>query len=365
MVSGGALAAFSLIALGIVLVPGPNMIYVLSRTLTLGQAAGLIAVSGVTLGTTTHMLAAAFGLTTLIVEVPHALDCLRVAGAVYLTYLAGITLTRPSSLVDARGVSAGRGGKLFGLGLLVSLLNPAIALLYLTLLPQFIDPVRGSVLGQSLVLGLAHILIGVAVNSVVVVMAKAFARFAARPRIAQLQRLATSFAIAVLAARTVLSTGTLPSGALATPKQVEVAPAHEFVPVSREPDRGIPDARRLPGFAFDPFSPEEYGGDRAIARSSKAGIESAQTCTQTNPLLVGQIGAFGPFAFLNVAPEPKRRLGTLVDVRVQWQERRQRAALEGVIRDPKAMFTRSVSQKHVHAVDPRAKGRSSLPIAKQ
>jgi threonine/homoserine/homoserine lactone efflux protein len=82
------LLGFALISLGIVLTPGPNMIYLISRSLTQGPAAGIVSLGGVALGFVFYMLCAAFGITALLFAVPYAYDALRFAGAAYLLWLA-------------------------------------------------------------------------------------------------------------------------------------------------------------------------------------------------------------------------------------------------------------------------------------
>ena len=79
--------AFALVALGMVLTPGPNMIYLVSRSICQGPAAGLVSLGGVALGFVFYMLSAALGVTALAIAVPYAYDALRIAGALYLLYL--------------------------------------------------------------------------------------------------------------------------------------------------------------------------------------------------------------------------------------------------------------------------------------
>src|SRR6201990_491318 len=141
---------FALVALGIAVTPGPNMIYVISRSLTQGVAAGLIALGGVALGFVFYMLCAAFGITALLFAVPYAYDALRLGGAAYLLWLAWQAMKpggRSPFQVKTLKVDGPR--KLFAVGFVTNLLNPKIAMLYLALLPQFIDPTQGSVLLQS------------------------------------------------------------------------------------------------------------------------------------------------------------------------------------------------------------------------
>ena len=185
-----SLIAFTFVALGMALTPGPNMIYLISRSICQGPRAGLISLGGVALGFVFYMLSAAFGITALIMAVPYAYDALRFAGALYLLYLAWQAV-RPGgrSPFQVRDLPEDSPARLFGMGFFTSLLNPKIAVMYLSLLPQFIDPERGSVLLQSLTLGATQSLVSVGVNALVVLTAGSIAAFlVARPTWAAVQR---------------------------------------------------------------------------------------------------------------------------------------------------------------------------------
>jgi threonine/homoserine/homoserine lactone efflux protein len=173
-----SLLAFALIAFGMVLTPGPNMIYLVSRSISQGHLAGLISLCGVVLGFVIYMLCATFGITALLFAVPYAYDALRFGGAAYLLYLAWQSL-RPGgrSPFQVRELVSDRPRKLFAMGFLTSLLNPKIAMFYLALLPQFIDPAAGSVLAQSLMLGGIQIVISGSVNALIVFTAGGIALF--------------------------------------------------------------------------------------------------------------------------------------------------------------------------------------------
>lgn len=198
-----SLLAFALIALGLVLTPGPNMIYLVSRSICQGRLAGLISLGGVALGFVFYMLCAAFGITALVLAVPYAYDALRIAGALYLLWLAWQAV-RPSgqSPFQVRDLPADSPRKLFAMGFLTNLLNPKIAAMYLSLLPQFIDPHNGSVLTQALVLGSAQIVISVSVNAMIALTAGSIAVFLARrPGWALVQRWLMGTVLAALAVR--------------------------------------------------------------------------------------------------------------------------------------------------------------------
>ena len=198
-----ALIAFALVSLGMVLTPGPNMIYLVSRAISQGRMAGLVSLGGVALGFVFYMLCAAFGITALVVAVPFAYDGLRLAGAAYLLWLTWQAV-RPGgrSPFQARPLPHDSPRRLFAMGFLTNLLNPKIAVMYLSLLPQFLDPEQGSVLTQSLVLGLTQIAISVAVNAVIAVTAGSIAAFlTGRPGWLVVQRWLMGTVLAGLAVR--------------------------------------------------------------------------------------------------------------------------------------------------------------------
>jgi threonine/homoserine/homoserine lactone efflux protein len=197
------LLAFALVSLGIVLTPGPNMIYLISRSLTQGPAAGIVSLGGVALGFLFYMLCAAFGITALLFAVPYAYDALRFAGASYLLWMAWQAL-KPNgrSPFQVRKLKVDGPRKLFAMGFVTNLLNPKIAMLYLALLPQFIDPAIGSVLTQSLVLGTIQTVISVAINAVIALTAGSIAIFlGARPTWLLVQRWLMGTVLAGLAVK--------------------------------------------------------------------------------------------------------------------------------------------------------------------
>jgi len=171
------LLGFALVSLGIALTPGPNMIYLISRSITQGPAAGVVSLGGVALGFVFYMLCAAFGITALLFAVPYAYDALRFAGAAYLLWLAWQAV-KPNgrSPFQVRKLQVDGPRKLFAMGFVTNLLNPKIAMLYLALLPQFIDP-GASVLTQSLALGAIQIVISVGVTAMIALAAGSIARF--------------------------------------------------------------------------------------------------------------------------------------------------------------------------------------------
>ena len=127
---GSNLLAFALVALGMVLTPGPNMAYLISRSICQGRAAGLVSLGGVALGFVVYMLCAAFGITAIVLAVPYAYDAIRITGALYLLWLAWQAV-RPGgrSPFQVRNLPKDSPRKLFLMGLMTNLLNPKIAVM--------------------------------------------------------------------------------------------------------------------------------------------------------------------------------------------------------------------------------------------
>jgi threonine/homoserine/homoserine lactone efflux protein len=201
MIDTGTLALFALASLVLALTPGPNWLYLLSRTLCQGRRAGFVSWAGTTIGFTFHMCAAAFGLTAVLLAVPYAYDAIRLAGTAYLLWLAWTTVRGASGAFAPVALPAVPDRVLFHQGVISSVLNPKVALFYLALLPQFIDPLQGSVLAQSAGLGLLQIAITAAVDICVVLVAARLARrLAARPGWLKAQRLALGSVFGALAA---------------------------------------------------------------------------------------------------------------------------------------------------------------------
>lgn len=172
------------------LTPGPNMVYLVSRSISQGRNAGLISLGGVALGYVFYMLCAAFGVTAVVLAMPHAYHALRFAGAVYLLWLAWQAV-RPggSSPFQVRDLPVDSSCRLFLMGFLTNLLNPKIGVMYLSLLPQFIAPANGSVLEQALVLGTIQVVVNVVINALIAMSAASIAMFITRrPTFAIVQR---------------------------------------------------------------------------------------------------------------------------------------------------------------------------------
>lgn len=181
MVTTAAMAGVALVALTMVLTPGPNMIYLASRSISQGRRAGMMSLSGVAVGFLAYLTAASLGLTAVFFAVPALFVVIKIAGAAYLGYLAWRML-RPGgrSAFEVSELERHSSFRLFGMGFVTNILNPKIALMYVALIPQFVDPSRGPVWQQSLLLGTIQILVAVAVNAMIVLASSSISSFLTR-----------------------------------------------------------------------------------------------------------------------------------------------------------------------------------------
>jgi threonine/homoserine/homoserine lactone efflux protein len=182
--------------------PGPNMIYVMSRSIAQGRTAGLISLAGVMLGYLFYMFGAAFGITALFLSAPYAGSVLGAGGAAYLFYLAWQAV-KPGgrSPLEVRDLPREQPRRLFVMGATTSLLNPKLAMIFLSLLPQFIDYQDGSVLRQSLALGSMLIVAFASVNGLVAIGSGSMATFLSRrPGLLLAQRWAMGLVLFALGA---------------------------------------------------------------------------------------------------------------------------------------------------------------------
>ncbi|WP_186055800.1 LysE family translocator [Burkholderia gladioli] len=202
----GTLIEFVAVGGMLAVTPGPNMVYVMSRSVSQGPRAGLTSLAGVMLGYLTYMFGAAFGLTAIFLTIHGAARVLAAAGALYLLYMSWQAV-RPGARspfeVDAR--QAERPRRLFAMGAATSLLNPKLAMLFLSLLPQFIDYQAGDVFRQSMLLGASLVVAFAAVNGAVAIGSGSLAGFLAkRPNWLRAQRWVMGLMLCSLAAKMAL-----------------------------------------------------------------------------------------------------------------------------------------------------------------
>ncbi len=162
---------YILFVVGFALTPGPNMMLLLTYTFEYGRKAGWATAAGVVSAFVVHICAVVFGLTVLLMALPHALDILRYCGIAYLFYLA------IKNLKQERWQKAAEANKVEGLmqfyikGFIGNLLNPGSLFLYFSLIPQFIHPERGHFLAQNLMLGGLQMLFSFITNCTIVFFA--------------------------------------------------------------------------------------------------------------------------------------------------------------------------------------------------
>lgn len=200
------LVVFTLAALVLVLTPGPNMVYCVSRTLCQGRRAGLISLAGVVAGFGVHLVMAAFGLTAVLMAVPFAFEFIKWCGAAYLLWMAWQAV-RPGGQApfEPRDLPHDRPAVLWRMGMVTNLLNPKVAVFYLSFFPQFLHPERGDVLLQSFTLGAMQIAVSATVNALLILGAARIARaLARRPLWLRAQRWLMGTVLAGLAARLTL-----------------------------------------------------------------------------------------------------------------------------------------------------------------
>jgi len=200
------LLIFAAACLLMVLTPGPNMIYLISRSICQGRKAGVTSLLGVVAGVFVHMFAAAVGLTAVFLAVPMAYEALKWAGALYLLWMAWQAV-RPGarSPFEAQELAPDSSSKLVMMGFMTSVLNPKVAVFYLSVFPQFISPEHGSMFTQSIVLGLTQISVSFTVNLLIALFASGIAVwFVRNPLWLAVQRYVMGCVLAALAVRLML-----------------------------------------------------------------------------------------------------------------------------------------------------------------
>ena len=201
MPAPATLLVFALAASVLVAIPGPNHIYIVTRSIAQGRRIGLASAFGVETGTLVHISAATVGLSALVASSAVAFDTLRYAGAAYLAYLGIRALLRDNALELDGGAAPPSARRAYLDGVLVNVLNPKVALFFLAFLPQFVDPARGATSTQILVLGLVVFAIATTSDVVYALAAGALGGWLrSRPAFVRVQRYVTGCVYLGLAA---------------------------------------------------------------------------------------------------------------------------------------------------------------------
>lgn len=194
------LLLYAMAVLLLALTPGPVWIYLISRTLTQGRRAGYFSLLGVAAGVFVHVWLAAVGLSVLLLAIPFAFDAIKLAGAAYLLWLAWSTVRGGGMSFAPQPLPPVADRVLFRQALIASVVNPKVAVFYLSLFPQFVDPATGSVLLQSVALGVVHVSVATVVDGLLVTVAATLSLlFARRPLWLRTQRWFLGGAFGVLA----------------------------------------------------------------------------------------------------------------------------------------------------------------------
>ena len=203
------LALFAVAAVTLLVIPGPAVLYIVTRSVDQGRAAGLASVCGVHVGTLVHVAAAALGLSALLVSSATAYDTVRWLGAAYLVWLGVRRLMardEPSGPAKDPPTSRLGLGRIFAQGVVVNVLNPKTALFFLAFLPQFVDTSRGSVPFQVVVLGVAFVLLGLLSDGAYALAASTGAGWLRRrPGVARASRLVSGGVLISLGVTTALA----------------------------------------------------------------------------------------------------------------------------------------------------------------
>jgi threonine/homoserine/homoserine lactone efflux protein len=210
MPEASTLALFTVAAITLLVIPGPSVLYIVTRSVDQGRAAGLASVGGIHVGTLMHVAAAALGLSALLVSSATAYNAVRWVGAAYLVWL-GIQRLRARD-EELLATAGGPGGdrhslrRVFAQGIVVNVLNPKTALFFFAFLPQFVDPSRGSVPFQVVVFGVAFVVLGLLSDGAYAVLAATGAGWLRRrPGVARTSRLVSGGLLISLGVTTALA----------------------------------------------------------------------------------------------------------------------------------------------------------------
>ena len=166
-----SLALFVAAAFVLLIVPGPTVLYIVARSIDQGRMAGVVSVLGVQVGTLFHVAAATLGISALLVSSALAFNVVKYLGAAYLVFLGVRTLLRRDEMHRQQTPERTQLSRAFWQGMVVNILNPKTALFFFAFLPQFVDPSRGSVALQVLVLGLILTIMGAVSDSMYALLA--------------------------------------------------------------------------------------------------------------------------------------------------------------------------------------------------
>jgi threonine/homoserine/homoserine lactone efflux protein len=174
MIDPSKLSLFIFAAIALLLVPGPAVLYITARSANQGRVAGLVSVLAIETANLIQAVAAALGLSAILLSSALAFDVVKYLGAGYLIYL-GIRNLMTSENGAGEGIKHESLSRIYWQGLAINLLNPKTALFFFAFLPQFVDPARGNVISQSLLLGMIFVGLAIITDSMYALVVSSFA----------------------------------------------------------------------------------------------------------------------------------------------------------------------------------------------
>lgn len=177
MLSLSTISLFSIAAIILALTPGPDMLYIATRSITQGRGAGIFSALGVHTGVLIHTIAAAFGISALIAESAVAFNIVRYAGAAYLVYLGIRTILNKAASLEIKVIEHKKLRSVYYQGLITNLFNPKVILFFLAFLPQFADPSKGSIPIQMVTLGCLMIMVTLPIDIAVGLLGGSMGKF--------------------------------------------------------------------------------------------------------------------------------------------------------------------------------------------
>jgi len=168
------LLSFIAVSMLLTISPGPDILYVITQSITSGKRAGIATAMGLCTGLMVHTAAAAFGVSEILRQSAGAFSILKYAGAAYLFYLAWKAFAENrDNQINTHPVKKS-GKSLYRQGILMNILNPKVALFFLAFLPQFVNTHSGSIPAQMVILGLLFIIQAIVIFTLVAVFAGIF-----------------------------------------------------------------------------------------------------------------------------------------------------------------------------------------------
>jgi len=162
-------------ALALLLVPGPAVLYITARSASQGRLAGLVSVLAIETANFLQAVAAALGLSAILLSSALAFDVVKYLGAAYLLYLGIRKLMAPDNETENEEIKRESLSRIYWQGLVVNILNPKTALFFFAFLPQFVDPAKGNVIGQNLLLGAIFVGMAIITDSLYALLASSLA----------------------------------------------------------------------------------------------------------------------------------------------------------------------------------------------